>query len=253
MRKHILLLISIVFLMVACGTSQEDVDAQIATGMAQTLTASPTDTPLPVPTDTPTPTFTPTSTPSPTPDFRVYTEYPEDYLVRKDDLPDSYYHPGGAGWENPTTNSEIIAVRGVEEGKQYIKSTGRIEGYFMCLKRSSISIIAPDELCQWIIIYETAEGASLAQSPEFNSDRTNPEAIQLTNFERVGDESYAYYYEERVSGGNSTVDYILEFRVRNVLVVIGGYGTSEDTDIDYIVSIGKLVLENIEDSMLSDQ
>ena len=63
----------LVFLLVGCSPSEEEVAATVETQLAQAMTATaqaaPTDTPMPtdtpIPTNTPTPTITPTSTPNP--------------------------------------------------------------------------------------------------------------------------------------------------------------------------------------------
>ena len=79
MKKRLLMIIAVAFLLVGCGNQQETnstpTEAPTSTE-APTPTPTPTETPTPPPTETPTPTPTETPTPTPTepPHEHAYTE-----------------------------------------------------------------------------------------------------------------------------------------------------------------------------------
>jgi hypothetical protein len=56
---------------------------------------------------------------------------PKELLLGKSDLPQEgeYFLPGPS-WTSPSHNSEVVAIRTVEEGQKYLEETGRIDGWW---------------------------------------------------------------------------------------------------------------------------
>jgi hypothetical protein len=191
----------------------------------------------------------PTTAPETPPDTRVYTDPLEDFLLEEEDLKGLYYIPDESGWEGLTTNQDILNIRELADAQSYIDATGRVEGQYRCFHKSYERATVPLELCFYIVRFETAQGASLAMTPEWDSYRVGEEII-ITDVPPIGDESNALHYPPEP--GEEAVEYYVTFRVRNIFVDILGFGLEENIDINNLVGYGRKVFDKINDGTLSE-
>jgi hypothetical protein len=191
----------------------------------------------------------PPPAPGPTPDIRVFTDPPGNFLIEEEDLNGMYYIPEEPDWEGFSTNQDILDIRGEEAGQAYIEATGRVDGIFSCFHRVYDRATVPLELCVHIVSFETAQGASLAMTPAWDFYRVGEEIV-ITGYPPIGDESVALHYPPEI--GDELVEYWLTFRVRNILVDITGYGLPENQDVNLLIGVGRKVVENTWDGMLSE-
>lgn len=204
--------------------------------------------PPPLPTEEPLATEPPPP-PGPTPDIRVFTDPPGNFLIEEEDLNGMYYIPDESGWEGPSTNQDVLEIRGEENGQAYIEATGRVDGIFRCFHRIYDLATVPLELCVHIVRFETVQGASLSMTPAWDFYRVG-EKIFITDYPPIGDESIALHYPPEA--GDSSVEYWLTFRVRNILVDVTAYGLPGNQDINLLIGVGRKVVENTWDATLSE-
>ncbi len=259
MRKLVSLLVAAILLS-ACGPSP----AQIEAAIAQTQTAAPTltytfipsptktETPTPSPTSTltltPTATSTNTPTPTPTTDVRVISNDPEKFLLNASEMPeDGKYYIPGSDWMSINTNEEVISGRGVEEGRDYVISTGRITGWWVEFLRGSRAVQMPKNVYILVAKYRTAQGAQLALT-KFNDAETNTKnGFKYKTIDKgLGDKYLATISEKITSGGDKQIYYMFEFTYRNYLVQIGLIDLEKYVSHDFALLIGKKVLNKLE-------
>lgn len=256
--KKIVWLIVLPLLFSACGPSPEQV--QIA--IAETLTAQPTYTftflPSPTLTGTPTPTATitptlttvptDTPTPTPTPDIRIIDVDPQKFLLKASELPEEgkYYLPG-SDWMSINTNEEIISLRGVEEGRDYVIRTGRVTGWWVEYLRGTRAVEMPEDVYVFVAQYKTAEGAQLALLKYNNVETNTKYRWRYETVDRgLGDKYIVTVYDKITSGGDKDVSYLFEFTYRNYLVEIGLFDLEKYISHDFALLLGEKVLNKLE-------
>lgn len=266
--------LSFVFLIVlipisfsGCSLGQSDTIATVTNKSAltsetviptasNTVTSSPEPTSTQVPTMTSTPTSSPTAsfTPSSTPDKRVFNIDPRILLIDKDDLPsDARYYLPASNWISPHRNSEIVTSWGAEKGKEYLSKTGRIDGWWAAYKRGSSTVIAPEEIYDNAVLYETSKGARL--TIEEYSNCLDPETgyTEIETDIVIGDTTIACINREMQSNGKNRVWLRVEFVYRNVFHGIIGWGWESEVSLDYVMGVASAALSKLESQPLSDE
>ncbi len=261
----------IIILIFLCACSSKVPESAIQTAIAQTrqaeatpaiptatelpsLTPSPTFTKTSVPTFTSTPTETPTETPTPTPtpDLRVIAEDSKNFLLKQDDLPrEAKYYLPNAGWISRHTNAEVVSGWTVEEGREYLARTGRIEGWWVYYKRGTKTVIAPDQMYCNVVKYKTAEGARLVVTDYNNTVRQADEGWTLVDRKiDLGDINLISTNSEITSGGDKLVWYSIEFAYRNFFVEVAGYGYEKEVSHDFVENAARAILKKLESAPL---
>jgi hypothetical protein len=247
MKKFVFLLI--IFL-TSCAPSVSAVATAIAQTQAaavQTQAAAETETPTETPTNTPT--VTPTVTP--TPDIRVIRGDPYDYLLKQIDLPKEgkYFLPNET-WLGGSPNEQRIAERGIEKGKDYVVSTGRIFGWWIDYLRGTIAAPLPEEIYCDIGFFETAAGALLAETkynyPTILSPEANWEIKDLPI--NIGDYTVV---AEIVDNNINRVWREIIFTYRNVSVLVLGYGMESDVQWEFVQSLAEMELAKLQAAPLT--
>ena len=248
----------------SCSPSKANVNQAVErtlTAIANLATATPiipTDTQTPIPTETPTPLPTATFTPIPTQDLRVIDKDPATLLCTKADLPkEGYYKIPNEGWSSINTNDEVIRARGVEKGRDYVISTGRVTGWWVAFYRTTKAAQLPEELWCGVYMFKTAKGAQLAL------EKYNPvESVELAPNEKyeyidkdlgIGDKDVSYVYYRLKKGGNREIIYSIQFTYKNLMVDINGYSSVEsDVKADDLEDLALIMLERIKKVPLVD-
>jgi hypothetical protein len=258
-------------LVAGCAPSPEIV----ATAMAQTQAALPTETPIPPtatrtftpvpPTNTPTETSTPTLTPTSTPDLRIIDASPEDIVCDVSDLPieDDYYIPSlnndpgyyrrsYTGFSFHYTNKYLAIT---SANKVYIAETGRIDGWGVTFKKGLNSYSGfPYILCD-VESFESSGGAQLAVQ-KFNSVELYPQdglgylkdATILIGDASVIIVNEKHYLANRL-GENFKYDLQIDFAYRNYRVRVGG--PNRETSLDQLYYVANNILEKLKEAPLS--
>jgi hypothetical protein len=258
--KKLILFLLLVFLFSACKPiSSTPNPSLIQTAIAQTEKASPSQTPTqentpsPIPTETALPTITATQTSTPAPDLRVIDYDPYRYLLVKDDLPkDARYYLPGPGWISPHRNSEVVAGWGVNEGREYLEKTGRVDGWWVWYNRGTQTVIAPEEIYDNVVIYKSIEGAAMVIDQYGNCANPKADYVEIDTDLQIGDHSRACIYREMQSNGDNRVWYNLEFTYRNFYHELVGWGWEKDINPEYIWDVAKTLLAKLEAAPLSD-
>jgi len=262
MRIQILLLLLIGFLSLNACSAPTPSPGDIQTAIVKTESSKPTSaiTPEPniTPTIMPTRTLEPTSTASPspttqptfspTPDLRVIIGKPEDYILEKDDLPDKFIL--SPGWSTPHINSEILSVRGVEEGKAYIEATGRIGGWIIYYDLVDSTAIAPEWIESYIVMYDSVDGPKIAKSPEWDWLEEDQEVIEIEM--DLGDWNRVTIIRERQPNGKFYVWYTIEFIYRNIWTEVMAGGMESDVRHEYVEDAARIVLAKLEAAPLGE-
>jgi hypothetical protein len=249
------ILIFLIFL-TSCAPSQGAIQTAIAqTNAAEPTTLKATSTPIPpTPTNTNTPTEIPTQTQTvtSTPDIRVIEIDPQNFLIKQEELPIEarYFIPNQSGM-SLQTNTEIISDRGVEEGREYVINTGRITGWYVDRIRGVRSVLAPDEVYNFVGMYRTSQGAQLALL-EYNTLKTNPmDGWKPVNIEmELGDNNIVYTRKEVNSGGNFDVVYVIEFTYRNFIVQVVTLGLEKDVTHEFSENVARTILTKLQNAPL---
>jgi len=170
-----------------------------------------------------------------------------DYVLRPQDLPNSYRVPQGG--ERRVSNLGVIQEMGEVAGKHYIVNTGRVEGWYIQLERRKKEDIAPGALESAIELFESSDGAKLALGPEwfkaYKDENKTPTWIEDSC--DLGDECLFYYYQSIDPATNLTkLEYDVAFIYKNVLVWVMGRGLDIDTKSDYVMKAAEAVYKRLE-------
>jgi hypothetical protein len=255
-------------LLIGCAPSSTLDAGAVQTAIAETAAANPTASKTPMPTATleptatatptetpePTSTATPTETATPTPDLRVFDADPHDFLLKVEDLPKEakYYLPNYT-WISPHRNSEIVSGWGVDEGREYLAATGRIDGWWVTYKRGTRTVIAPEEIWDNVILYRSIAGAQLVIQEYSNCTDRDLGYTMIETDLKIGDLSEICFKKKMQSNGEYRVWYLIEFSYRNILHNIEGWGWQNEVRLEYLAEIAHTLLAKLEAAPLSDQ
>lgn len=237
----------------ACAPSE----ASVATAIALTQASAPTATVLPpTETGTPTPTLTPepTATPSPTPDLRVIDTDPRNLLLEREDLPsDARYYLPNSSWISPHRNSEVVSGWGVEEGREYLEKTGRIDGWFVSFERGTSTVNAPEEIYDNVVLYKTVEGARLVLD-QFSSCMDPDSDYQIVDTDLlIGDGTIVCTSKEMQPSGKNRLWYRIEFIRRNVFHAVVGWGWEREVTPEYVEEVARTLLAKTDNAPLASE
>lgn len=180
-------------------------------------------------------------------DAEEFAKVQNDYLLRPDDLEVNYFIESGG--EKRRGNRLIILEMKEVEGKNYVLDTGRVDGWYVNLRKSDRTDIAPSTYTNTIDIFETKEGARLALSPEYFKAYSDDER----EFEfldencNYGDECILYTAERfDAATGLTVIRYDVAFVYGNVLVWISATGLDVDISEKDIHVATQIVVDKLE-------
>jgi hypothetical protein len=241
--KKAIIVTAIMLILSACGASE----SQIATAIAMTEQAAPSDTPNPTSTSEPTSTFTPIPSPTftltPTPDTRVISENPNDLILELSEMPvDGKFY---LAYSTPHRNWEVINVRGIEDGTKYVEKTGRIDAWILEYDRGTISSRYPPYVVLNPVLYKSSLGSEYVMhennGPCVSDDGKMSKIEQLD----IGDEAYLCLWKEMTSSGKYHYEYVVYFRYRNVFFGVYGGGYEDVFDKEKVIEIAELQMERL--------
>lgn len=194
-----------------------------------------------------------TKTFSPTPDKRLILVDPQGLLLVKADLPpEAMYILPGPEWISPHHNAEVISAWGVEEGTKYVEDTGRVDGWWVIYLRSNNEVNAPEQIQDYITMYETIDGAQLALTTFYKNHGLKLGYSELNYPMKIGDISYALVYKGMQSNGKYGVEIEIFFSYRNYTHMVGGLGSEDEVTIGYVDEIAKILLRKLQAAPLSN-
>ncbi len=254
-KKHWLVVLVVGVFLVGCGSPPTPAPSQ---------TPEPTSTQVPTatPTETPPPTATATSTPTPepTPDTRVIDVNPRKLSTIDGVLPEdgSFYLTD----ETPHRNSEILSSWGVEEGRQYLEESGRVDGWTTRYTRGTRTVFAPEFVQANAVIYESLDGprasASLRENDEPCTDQEA--ALQgwgLTVLEEgfVGGTSSSYLclFRQMQSSGKNYHVFYADIDIRNVGLQVWAGGLEDEFSQAWVMSFLEAYVDYVRSFPLSGE
>jgi hypothetical protein len=168
------------------------------------------------------------------------------YVLRPDDMPHSYVMAGDG--ERHLTTLRLINEMGELEAKMYIKSTGRIDGWWSTFKRTSKEDFAPGTFESSVELFETPEGALAAMSPEYyaiHKDETREYNLVEDGCD-IGDYCEIYYSEVKDPATEVvTAQYNVAFTYRNAFAWVMARGLIVDLEADYVMDAARAVLAKL--------
>jgi len=180
-------------------------------------------------------------------DAEEFAKVQNDYVLRPDDLEVNYFIESGG--EKRRGNRLIILEMKEVEGKNYVLDTGRVDGWYVNLRKSDRTDIAPSTYTNTIDIFETKAGARLALSPEYFQAYTDDER----EFEfldencNYGDECILYTSERfDAATGLTVIRYDVAFVYGNVLLWISATGLDVDISEEDIHEATQIVVDKLE-------
>ncbi len=155
----------------------------------------------------------------------AFVRVEDQYVLRPSDFTVTYFVPQGG--EKRVSNNSVVLDMGEYEGKTYITQTGRVDGWWIQLRRSNNAVVAPAIYESSIDVFETVEGAALALSPDWfwaYSDENTPTEFIDTSC-GFGDQCIFFMYERFDPATRlTTLRYDIAFTYRNVLVWVSARG-----------------------------
>lgn len=169
------------------------------------------------------------------------------YLLRPEDMPHQYKIPEGG--EQHQSTLRLIQQMGEIEAKTYVKETGRIDGWWLELQRSSKADFAPGTFQSSIELFQTVDGARMAMSPDYYA-LYQDENRQYTKVEGgcdLGDQCEFFYSEKEDPATELiTAQYNVAFTYRNAFVWVMARGLQVDMDADYMLDAARAVFEKLQ-------
>lgn len=250
--RVIMVVVFVAFLTASCSPSPEAIQEAIS----QTQSAAPASTPsiIKTPTATSAPTLSPTPTPSPTPDLRVVDGDPFDFQLKPEDLPkESRYYLPDPSWTGRDSNTEVVQWWTIDEGREYLERTGRIDGWSTSLYRGAEVLEAPLQVYCDVVKYETSDGALISLSeygltaPIRGQNGYTKVDITLSNLQ----EPYFIYRSEKVmDSGEVYSDYAIETTYYNYLVFCFGWGRKAEVSPEYVENLVIVTINKLKKSPL---
>jgi len=169
------------------------------------------------------------------------------YLLRAEDLPHSYTIPEDG--EQHTSTMRLIQEMGEIEAKTYVRDTGRIDGWWLRLKRTNKADFAPGSFESSIELFTSAAGAQTAMTPAYYlmyKDESR-EYSPVDGGCNLGDYCEFYYSEKKDPATELvTAQYNLAFSYRNAFAWVMARGLTIDMDPEYVIDAARAVLAKLE-------
>ena len=262
-KRMFLIWLVTLFILTACQKDETATPVKQLVSPTETPTVIPTAIPKESPTESPTE-ISPEDTPLPeaTETMEVALEEPEietlldteamldrlgDYVLRPEDLPHSYLRTDDG--ELHLTTLRLINQMGELEAKTYVRNTGRIDGWWLRLKRTNKEDFAPAAFESSVELFESSEGAQAAMTPE-NFQLHKDESREYSLIDdgcNLGDHC-EFYYSEKVDPNTEliTAQYNIAFTYKNAFVWVMARGLTVDLEDDYFLDAARSVLSKLE-------
>jgi hypothetical protein len=164
-------------------------------------------------------------------------------------MPHQYFVPDDG--EQHTSTLRLIQRMGEIEAKTYVKETGRIDGWWLELNRTSKADFAPGTFQSSIELFQSADGARMAMSPgyyELYQDE-NREYSRVEGGCDLGDQCEFFYSEKEDPATELvTAQYNVAFAYKNAFVWVMARGLQVDMDADYVLDAARAVFNKLADA-----
>lgn len=178
-------------------------------------------------------------------DPNVFIRAQNDLVLRPDDFDANYKIP--VGEEARFSNDQVQYDRGQNEGKTYITTTGRVDGYMLHIERVSSTDITPASFESTVEVFETTDGASLVFSDEWLWVDINEKwDLQEESSCDIGDEcqisSYIYYDQ---AANLTSLRYDVFFRYHNVVAFVSGRSLEVDINAQSVLDAAQTLHDKL--------
>jgi hypothetical protein len=186
-------------------------------------------------------------------DVEAMVENLDNYVLRPDDMPDPYKI--AVDGEQHLTNLRVINDVGEVEGKRYLAASLRVDGWSLELERVNKEDLIPATIFSQIEVFETAEGAQTAFSPDWFPAYTDEdrEVNWIEDGCDYGDACVMYYSEKLEPTTELTIlTYEIAFVYKNTLSVVMGRGLDFDMNPDYVVAAAEIMFEKVDAAPMAE-
>lgn len=187
--------------------------------------------------------------PGSTIDVESFAAVQSEYVLHPEDLSVEYFFvPGG---ESPFHNKEVTEVLGQLHGKEYLKATGRFDGWDVGLGKRNQSDLGPATYRSNLQVFDSVKGAKQAMQLDWfwaaDFDR-QPDSVNDDNC-GIGDDCILRTIQTVYVESNLTkMRYEVLFRYKNVVVWVSARGLSVETDADDALYAAEAVYARLKDS-----
>lgn len=171
---------------------------------------------------------------------RQFVLRPEDFAI------DYHIDPSG---ESPISNDELVLLMGTAAGKEFVTTTGRIDGWETTLLRTNENDIGAQKVKNSVSIFEAADGAEMALEPQYLWQYATPDEPPqdyVTDNCNVGSNCTMYTSEEFFTvSGLTVIRYDVTFTYRNAGVWVSISGLDIEIDEGDALDAANLMLEKL--------
>jgi hypothetical protein len=193
--------------------------------------------------------FPPTLTPqpdAPNPDERVIADEPLVFILTPGDLPAAgkYYLALDKSALNRQSNVEITRKYQEGLGVEYIRETGRMDGWSALYKCGTQNALLPAQISHSVIVFETAQGAQ-KHVREYSARLIDADWHEGTPLEQVGDATRVFTKRDGLY-----ISYRLEFSYRNYVHSLTAYGMQAEVDPAFMEMVAFTLLQKLQNAPL---
>ena len=150
-------------------------------------------------------------------------------------------------------NEETISGWTVEEGRDYVISTGREIGWYVGFARGTRAVALPDQIVSQSIRYNSTKGAQLYMT-KYGLEHTEKTGLwkKVDKKLDLGDFNTTYIRKEITSGGDYLISYSIYFSYYNFVASVSGYGLEKDVSDDFIENLARVMLDKLKTANLEE-
>jgi hypothetical protein len=170
----------------------------------------------------------------------------KDMVLRPSDLETAYHID--TGQEKRLANTTLVQEMGQVAGKSYVSATGRVDGWYLQLRRTNSSSFGPATFTSTVEVFNTVDGALVAMSSEYHplynsTDRDYDVVEGGCNLGR----NCTLFTSQKFDPASSltTLRYDVLFTYQNVLVWVSGTGLDVELTPDMVIDAGEIVLNKL--------
>jgi hypothetical protein len=160
---------------------------------------------------------------------------------------------------SPSHNSEVISTRGLDAGNEYVRVSGRIDGWFAYYGRGTSQASVPDNIETQVILYRDASGPVYAMDEGRGPCKAPPAYTTLWPDMDVvsedigfGDTSLICMTKDMQPNGRYYFEYEVLVAHRNVVVIVYAWGQEDRFTLDWLIELARLQYAKVAEQPLAD-
>lgn len=187
----------------------------------------------------------PTFTPQPDLGERVIAAEPLAFVLSPDTMPSgTNYHLADRESSSPYRNAEIIQQYQNGVGEEFIRATGRVDGWSVHYKRGANDMLIPEDLYDDVVMFQSAQGAQTYME-SYADYFLNATWNEGTPPSKIGDATRLFIKSKGVY-----VSYLLQFSYRNYVHSLTAYGLRAEVDPAFMDMVAATLLRDLQSAEL---